>query len=120
MTLVYPEMILSSLDELADVEFQWRVWVKGDTKEVSSFTECVCGLFDDSVLGHALDKEEIVFSEQIDTLLRQLEKALAEVDETRWPAEIVADPQFVPIRDLARLAARMIRSESTESRKFSV
>lgn len=47
--------VLECLGELADPEFQQRVWVRGEGPEVSSFVEVACQLFDDTGLGDLLD-----------------------------------------------------------------
>jgi hypothetical protein len=47
--------VIECLDELADLEFQQRVWVRGEGPEVSSYVEVTCQLFDDTGLGDLLD-----------------------------------------------------------------
>ena len=47
--------VIECLGELADPEFQQRVWVRGEGPEVSSYVEVVCRLFDDTALGDVLD-----------------------------------------------------------------
>ncbi|MEW5251794.1 SCO4402 family protein [Microbulbifer sp. 2201CG32-9] len=39
--------IFSLIKEIADKEFQRKVWFEGDCEEQSSFTEVVCALYDD-------------------------------------------------------------------------
>jgi hypothetical protein len=110
MNKVYVHSILTSLDELADYEYQRDVWVLETRDVFSSFAECVCRLFDDSVLGHALDTYDVVFNPQVDALLRELDEALSRVDDSRPLAEVVDDPEFEVIRPLARRAAQVIRA----------
>ncbi len=36
------------MEELTDRDFQERCWVRAETEAVSSFTEVVCGIYDDA------------------------------------------------------------------------
>ena len=58
-------LVISCLQELADYDFQRRVWLASTGPAVSSFTEAVSGLFDDSGVGDALEKYSSVFSPDI-------------------------------------------------------
>lgn len=65
--------VLDCLGQLADPEFQERVWVRGQGPEVSSYVEVVCQLFDDTGLGDLLDDgaaEAAFGSEAVGELLR--------------------------------------------------
>ena len=70
--------VLDNLQYLSDADFQERVWVKGLGPEVSSFTEAVCGLYDDSGLDDRLSdpKHRPVLSEDIDSDLEKLSQIL--------------------------------------------
>jgi len=46
------------------------------SREVSSFTEAVCRLFDDSGLARALERNEVVCGVRVDAVLRRLGKAI--------------------------------------------
>jgi hypothetical protein len=64
-------MVLETLRELSDASLQERVWLRGEGGEVSSPTEVVNQLFDDSGLSDLLEGD-LVFSEEADFALRQL------------------------------------------------
>jgi len=93
--------IISSLQELADYDFQRRVWLASTGPEISSFTEAVSGLFDDSGVGDALEQHSLIFSTDIDSLFRNLRKELREIDHTRPPAAIISDPRMDRVRTIA-------------------
>jgi hypothetical protein len=110
-TKIYMKMAMSGLDELGDAEFQQRVWVDGDPNVVSSFVECICTIFDDSGLGHALDRKKSVLDPAIDSYLLQLSSTVSRFDDDRWPAEVAADPAMEEIRAMARKISRMIKEK---------
>ncbi|WP_421694495.1 hypothetical protein [Aestuariivirga sp.] len=74
--IIFP-ILESSLLELADDAFQRRVWLGYSKTEMSSMTEATAGLFDDSNLDWALEKQQVVFSPDIDNELRKLGKKLS-------------------------------------------
>ena len=94
--------VVDSLEELADTEFQERVWWREDGPEVSSFIECIEGLFSDSGLKRRLDIGEPVFSPDIDLQLVHLCELGSRIDPYR-PHEIVkADPNLQQAKLLAQ------------------
>jgi hypothetical protein len=74
--VVFP-LIEIALLELADDALQQHVWLGHSKTEVSSMTETIAALFDDSSLDRALEKQQVVFSADIDNELRQLDKRLS-------------------------------------------
>ena len=101
MSNLIKPLIISSLQELADYNFQRRVWLATAGPEISSFTEAVSGLFDDSGVGNALEQHSLVFSTGIDSLFRNLRKELQQIDHTRPPAAIISDPCMDRVRTIA-------------------
>jgi hypothetical protein len=93
--------VIECLRELANYDYQRKVWLASSGPEVSSFTEAVCGLFDDSGLGKALDKPHNVFTNEIDALLRELRMAIRKIDGLRKPLIVIADPEMDHVRRLA-------------------
>ena len=67
----------SALRELADDAYQRHVWLGYSKTKVSSMTEAIAALFDDSSLDRALEKQQVVFSPEIDNELGQLGKRLS-------------------------------------------
>jgi hypothetical protein len=74
--IVFP-ILESALLELADDAYQRRVWLGHSKTEVSSMTEAIAALFDDSSLDRALEKKQVLFSNDIDNELRQLGRRLS-------------------------------------------
>ena len=102
MSKVFVSKILECLREMEDKSFQQRVWLASSGPEVSSITEAMCQLYDDSGLGDELDKSRVVFSETIDAKFVVLGKKLLAIDSDRPPLEIIEDPKMEDVRVLAR------------------
>ena len=98
--MIYRNLVENGLAELADPAYQDRVWTGRAPGEMSSFTECIATLFDDSGLGLALD-DGGVFGPRIDAQLHSL-AALAHAIGTDRPMEQLAtDPRFAECRQIA-------------------
>lgn len=107
MNRVSREAVVSALRELADRDFQERVWLGRDPRGlVSSFLECAARLFDDSNLGPELDAGRSVFDVQIDHRLTDIRRLLGQVDGAQGEAEIFDDPRLLRA---VRLAAGLLR-----------
>jgi hypothetical protein len=94
--------ILAGLRELSDVEFQRRVWLSTGAPEVSSFSETVCQLFDDTGLEDLLDRGP-VFSPELDEGLRELSAELSRIDSSAPPEEIIESSAMQSIRRKAQV-----------------
>ena len=102
MFTVNKNMVSACLKELSDVDFQRRVWVRGEGSEISSLTETMCELFDDSGLTLALDKGEgSVYDEEIDAALRRLGTMMDAVDTSADTEEIIESARWTRIVRLA-------------------
>jgi hypothetical protein len=67
------ETVCAGLRELADIDFQRRVWTgQGLPHEMSSLAEAVETLFDDSGLEPDLGFGRLAFGDEIDSQLREL------------------------------------------------
>lgn len=102
MNRVLDEVVESALRELADESEQRELWRAAAGPRVSSFTECMSRLWDDSGLGDALDGTDEVYSPLIDRRFRMLGLVLDRIDGLRAPDEILADPRLQEARVLAR------------------
>lgn len=91
--MIYKEKIIELLRELSDHAFQRRVWLASSGPEVSSFTEAVSGLFDDTGLGDVLDSRSPVFSPAIDELLDKLRQDIEPVLrlEKQMPTDVLIE-----------------------------
>ncbi len=98
---VVRELVEDGLRELADERYQRDLWLASSGPEVSSFTECVERLLDDSGLSDELDKGGVVYTAQIDERLRALRALLDQIDDSRAPAEILRDPRLHQARSQA-------------------
>ena len=98
------------LKELADLKFQERVWVRGEGPEVSSYTEVVCQLFDDTALRDLLEakKEKPLLSDELDSILLDLSKVVDSIDYRMDVNDILNHPEWPNVRRLASEALRMI------------
>ena len=109
MTIVLKEMAIKNLQELADYEYQRRLWLSSGPPEVSSFDEACAGLYEDSCLTDVLDQgREVVFTEEIDDLLRELDRLLKKIDDSQSVEGILADSQMEQVRKLAAEILRRI------------
>ena len=75
-------LIEIALLELADDALQRHVWLGHSKTEVSSMGETTAALFNDSSLDRALEKQQVVFSPDIDNELRKLRKKLGRYQTT--------------------------------------
>jgi hypothetical protein len=91
------------LDEFAaDEAEQRRIWLLG-SRGIRDPVECMCCLYDDSVLGFALDQPgAVVFSLSIDAKLRDLAKVADDIDFDQSASTFITDPRVKPLRALAR------------------
>jgi hypothetical protein len=101
---VVRELIENALREIADLEFQERVWIKGSISEMSSMNEATCSLFNDSNLDEALEKNQIVFNLETDNQLRNLQKMLnvsLKKQQEMGTAAVIHSTEWNEIRDVA-------------------
>lgn len=81
---------------------QTRLWLAATGPEVGSMIEATERLFSDSGLGDDLDSSKPVYGSEADAMLRELDALLKKLnDERRPPAEVLADPRLIRVRELA-------------------
>jgi hypothetical protein len=99
---VYTGAVRDALVELADAEYQQRVWTGESAEgEMSSLVENVERLFTDSGLGDALERTHPVYGSQVDDEFRRLDRLVSRIDGARSPDEILRDPLLAEVRQLA-------------------
>jgi len=105
--------VLNTVKEIADPEFQQRVWVQGAGSELSDWTEVMCKLFDDFLFDNFLDRDwqQFGLSSESHQLLVQLREQLNNYEEKETNAEIVADPKWQQIQELAGNVLRQLDRE---------
>jgi len=103
-------LLLENLRELSDVTVQQRLWVHGSEKIMSSFTEAICGAFDDAGLTRALDSDaaEWPFSMDARRVAKELDRAVSLVPEDQRPEAIVRHASMDEVRGLAGELLRML------------
>ena len=103
--MTFQSRVITRLQELADEDFQRRVWLARTGPEVSSYDEAICGLFDDTGLNRQLEKgNSIIFTSEIDDSLRQLRKLTtegADVFQYMPPLEVIEHQLMRQIRCVA-------------------
>lgn len=103
------DTVRAGLRELADVEFQRRVWTgRGLPHEMSSFVEAVETLFDDSGLEPDLGLGRVVFGSMVDAKLQALGVLLQRIDTDREPDAIIDDPLMADARRQAAVILEML------------
>ncbi len=94
------------LEDLSDKSFQKRVWANIDNVdgELSSFTETVCQLFDDTGLGRKLDRDQQLYhvSPENRSKLIRLRRLIASVPHFASQLEIIDHPKMDVIRVLSK------------------
>jgi len=107
--LEWLENIRSMLREFADAEYQVRVWVTGEGLEVSSYSDAICGLFDDYGFDEFLSfssDQYLLNKEQIGAL-EIFRDAINEFNDTQpreSDEEIVQNPRWADVRAKASAA----------------
>lgn len=96
----WQRLVLDSLRELSDASFQTRVWLRREGEEISSPTETVNQLFDDSGLGDLLEGE-LVFSEKADSLLKELSRHVDTINFEQPIEELLFGERWLRLRQLA-------------------
>ena len=103
------DSLLESLEVLADIPLQVRIWVEGDTTVfVESPTELVCQVFDDSAILELMTSG-IVFSDGVDSVLREMDSLAARINLRQSPRVLLDDPDWRKLSGLARQAHSEIR-----------
>ena len=96
------------LNELATISEQKRLWLSDGAggKEVGSFTEACCSIFDDLTVGDLLKQRRLhgATSNKFASLMSRLSILLDSIDETLAPQDIIALQEMNSVRELALAA----------------
>jgi hypothetical protein len=103
------DRIIDDLKELRDIEFQERVWLRGEGPEVSDPVDATTRLFGDTLLAARLEanRADAVISEQADSVLLKLNRLLDELAPYTHAEELLSTPSWGRVRELADEAARL-------------
>jgi len=109
---VYKENVIKYLPDLADYNYQKRVWATGKPQpgDMSpTFVEAWCQLFDDTGLSDALNIGQTVFGAAADQAILDLNAALRKVDDKNKPDSMIIDtPAMQNVREKAAKALQLI------------
>jgi hypothetical protein len=99
------------LEELADKALQEELWLGKIPGKMSDFTECICGVFDDSGLSCVLDRNAPVdgFSSEMHLAAQHLDKLVSKAFKSvgdRSGIDFIRDPRM----DEIRVAAESLRA----------
>lgn len=108
---VNKSLVRECLRELADYEFQKRTWLASTGPEVSSFSELISQLYDDTGLGDALEGADLIFDARIDGILREIDKAASHVNQRLPASQLLEEPSMKVIRRLATEAIEGLESK---------
>lgn len=113
---IYKSILLQALIELADKDYQQRIWLNNGDKPVMtlSFVEAVNNIFDDALVKDSLHAKRIIFDERVTRALRELHEATEAVDEFRPEEEIINDPLMDVVREKAARALFLINVSTGE------
>lgn len=108
MSWINKSLIVECLEELSSRSLQLRLWLSAGQGDVSSFSEAVEQLFTDSALDDALNTRATGLSDSAERALVDLKRALARVDRTRPPRDLIASAEMDVVRRLASAALSVI------------
>jgi hypothetical protein len=109
-SLSYLRKLIEQLRYLSDEKSQRRAWFASEGPEVSSFTEDVCQMFDDTGLSHDLyfDRCPPVLDPFSFSLLHKLKWAVSAIDHGTPEEEIISSFKMERVREIAAQAADYI------------
>lgn len=101
---LYIQNLKNCLAELADIDFQRRVWLSESKSEVSSFSELKAQLFDDTGLSDVIDDLwlDSYFGKEIADKFRKLDKLISTINEFTEPSVLIEQTEMQQIRNLAK------------------
>ncbi len=104
------EQLIAALQYLSDAEFQRRAWLASEGPVVSSFSEDVSQVFDDTGLSLALNAGRCPpeLEERVFTALKELGAAVRRVDQAAPPERLLQDPRVKEVRELAARALALV------------
>jgi hypothetical protein len=96
---MFREKVREALAELADLDYQRRVWTGADPRgEMASFEECVEALYGDSGLALAFESGGVIFDPSTDDRLRALDGLIGRIATNGTPDALLNDPMMATVR----------------------
>lgn len=114
--ITYKNILIQALRELADRDYQQRIWLNNGDKPIMSlsFIEAANNVFDDAYVTEILENNQIVFDKKVTEALRELGVALDAVDEFRDEQAIIEDPLMQVVREKAARVLFLINVSTGE------
>lgn len=114
------EQILERLATLSDLDYHVRAWIDGVENDVTSPTEILCQLFDDTSLGDLLEKHQPVFSEDIDKILLKIENYTYKLQDRMDDRTLIYSSAWKELSAAAGEAATLIRSSGAVDPVYAI
>ncbi|MEI6890693.1 MAG: hypothetical protein V5783_00850 [Pontiella sp.] len=105
--------VLDGLTELSDREIQIKLWLHGDKDGMSSFTEAICGVFDDGRVTRSM--EEGTISEPLLGLFKKLDALIDRIPEHVVPGIIIDHSSMPELRAVASNLLQILQEQKSES-----
>lgn len=100
--------IIDGLNELSSKKLQTKFWLFGGTHGISSFTEAICGIYDDGGVTRALDRGSL--QEPLLTLFKELSTLLKEIPENTSQEEIMSHPTMESVKKISLELLKFLQS----------
>jgi hypothetical protein len=114
---IYEETLHSCLEELSNLSYQTDIWanLNNPLNLVSSYAEATCGIFDDALVGDALEEGAIIYNHAVTQAIRELDAMTNNVrEDNRNIFEFIHSSDMHSIRDKAAEILQLIRESSLE------
>lgn len=110
MKAMNKQSVVWALEELSSREEQERLWLSdGSSGEVSSFTEAICGVFDDGGISRALDSNEL--SDELAIRFRELSRLVDKIPQNARPQDQIDHPAMIEIVRLSQELMDLLAKE---------
>jgi hypothetical protein len=110
---------LSNICGISDVEYQKRVWIRGEGPEVDDFDETVCHFFDDGdpiLKGY---KDYGVTDSQYQLLKQFRDQFMAFSDKYHWPESFIDTSEWTKITEMAKEILKVFNYQKTRISRAS-
>jgi hypothetical protein len=96
------DLVLSLIAVIADIEYQTRVWIRGEGPEVDDFDETACHFLHEGTGVLEKYKDFGMTESQYQRLKKLRDEFKAFSDENDFPEEFIDSPEWARIMDLAK------------------
>ncbi len=106
---------LLNIKGISDVDYQKRVWIRGEGSECDDFDETVCYFFEtvDSILNDYKDYE--ITEAQYHLLKKFRENFESFSDKNHWPPFFINTPEWAKIMKMAKDVLRAFNYDKNKS-----